>query len=118
MQNATQEIKLVRDVGVSGVDDISRLVTQNPYDCVVELVANQYDADSTKGEINYYPSEKKLVIKDNGNGMTPKDLVSFFILGDSPKKQNPISPGGRKTIGKFGVATIVIPNMCGKFPLF
>jgi hypothetical protein len=110
-----RDVKLVRRVGTDGVDTISRLVTRNPYACVVELAANAYDADAGECRIEYDPKHGTFSITDDGSGMTPKDLLNFFILGESPKKDHPVSPGGRPRIGQFGVGTIVMPSMCRSY---
>ncbi len=76
--------------------------------CVLELVANSYDADATQVTVTYKPDKGSLTIGDNGCGMGPEGLESFFRMGDSLKKSNPISEGGRVVIGKFGIASLAL----------
>lgn len=117
MVKSSSGVRLARVLGASGVSDLSRAVTTDPYVCVTELVANAYDADANSCSIEYDPKKGDFSVVDDGSGMTPHDLVSFFRIGDSPKKTEPISPEGRRRIGKFGVATLIIPNMCDSYEL-
>ncbi|MBI3623485.1 ATP-binding protein [Candidatus Pacearchaeota archaeon] len=117
MARSKSKVILVRDIGDSGVDDVSRMVTRDPYAAVIELVANSYDADANRVKMKYNSGKGLFSILDDGSGMTPQDLVSFYWIGDSPKRKQPVSPEGRRRIGKFGAATIVIPNMCASYTL-
>nr|WP_314891260.1 ATP-binding protein [uncultured Campylobacter sp.] len=57
----------------------------NDYTAVFELVKNSYDAHATKVEIIF--SKDKIIIADNGKGMTLDDLKSkWLFLGYSAKK--------------------------------
>ncbi len=86
--------------------------------CLAELCSNCYDADAENIFINLpdtYTSESKIIIKDDGNGMTPDDIKEkYLFIGynrrtikgeESENKRRPII--GNKGIGKlagFGVA--------------
>lgn len=89
---------------------------------IAELVSNSYDADAKTVDIFLYDTtDKKIVIKDTGHGMTYKDIQQkFLVIGrnrrivDSGTLQT--SESGRRTvigkkgIGKlsfFGIASIV-----------
>ena len=57
----------------------------NDYTAVFELVKNSYDAHATKVEITF--SEDKIIIADNGKGMSFEDLKNkWLFLGYSAKK--------------------------------
>ncbi|MBW3002799.1 ATP-binding protein [Candidatus Woesearchaeota archaeon] len=99
---------------------ISNLVLTNAYVAIVELVANAYDADANNVKIVYNPDHPDgglLKITDDGLGMTPEDLVPFYRLGDSPKLEERVSPGGRVCIGKFGVGTITLHSLAERYEL-
>lgn len=78
---------------------------------VSELVKNAYDADATEVKLifeNAWQAGGKLLIEDNGVGMTRDQLINGFMrLSSSEKIHNPISDkfsrtrAGRKGIGRF-----------------
>lgn len=67
-----------------------------------ELVNNSYDADATRVSIEI--SKEKIVIRDNGTGMSAKGLEQYFNVGSPEKRIHSKSPKfGRKRIGEFGI---------------
>lgn len=76
-----------------------------------ELVKNSYDADASEVTLTFENSLKsggKLIIVDNGNGMSRDEIVNgFMTLSSTEKVKNPTSPtykrvrAGRKGIGRF-----------------
>ena len=96
---------------------MGRLLFQDVITSVLELVANSYDADSTHVGITYEPENNLLVISDNGSGMNIEAIKSFFRVGDSTKRMNPISPNGRKRIGEFGIATLALKSLAHHYSL-
>jgi hypothetical protein len=87
---------------------------------LIELVKNSYDADATTVEVELLdiddPSESKVVISDNGLGMSPQDVVDKWL---SPavdhkerSKQDQIrSSLGRLPIGEKGVGRFAAHQM-------
>ena len=73
-----------------------------------ELIANAYDADATKVRIELYDTEeKKIVIKDNGLGMSFDDInEKFLVIGRNRRENEDTTPGGRKVIGKKGLGKL------------
>ena len=73
-----------------------------------ELIANAYDADATKVDIELYDiEEKKIVIKDNGLGMSFDDInQKFLVIGRNRRETEHTTPGGRKVIGKKGLGKL------------
>lgn len=79
-----------------------------------ELVANAYDADSTDVRIDWKKQGKRIVVTDNGAGMTVEELNERFLkVGykkrvtegvESPKWSRPYM--GRKGIGKLSVFSL------------
>src|SRR3989344_3332741 len=112
------DVVFFRKPGKNIVTLISKLVITDFISAIEELVVNSYDEDAHLVRLEYDPSKDTLEIHDEGLGMTPSEgLPEFYQLGDSPKKQHPISPGGRTRIGKHGVATITIPYLCSEYEL-
>ncbi len=82
----------------------------NPLDLVREAVSNAYDAGASEIQISfdvikeYGESILKIVLKDNGSGMTSEQLQSFFDLGNSTRRDD------ANTIGEKGHGTKVYFN--------
>ena len=85
---------------------------------IAELIANAYDADATKVEVKLYnENEKKIVVQDNGIGMTFKELNDKFLqIGrnrrEAEKGKTLLDrfPSGKKGLGKlalFGLGNII-----------
>ena len=95
---------------------IKRIADQisHPALAVAELIKNSYDADATEVLINMKEAmgsnieSNRLVINDNGHGMTKKDIqTKWSKLGVSVNIQDPFSKKGRskqggKGLGRFG----------------
>ncbi|MBW3004335.1 ATP-binding protein [Candidatus Woesearchaeota archaeon] len=121
MANKTvKKVRLRRKFGKNAPEMISNLVITSAYAAIVELGANSYDADATRVNVEHDPESEEggvLSIVDNGLGMNPEDLIAFYKLGDSPKLEERISPGGRICIGKFGVGTILLKYLGNNYTL-
>ncbi len=82
----------------------------NPLDLVREAISNSYDAKSTEIKITfevikqYGESILKIILKDNGSGMTADQLQSFFDLGNSTRRED------ESAIGEKGHGTKVYFN--------
>lgn len=82
----------------------------NPLDLVREAISNAYDAKCSEIKISfevikqYGESILKIILKDNGSGMTSNQLQSFFDLGNSTRR------GDEDTIGEKGHGTKVYFN--------
>jgi signal transduction histidine kinase len=80
---------------------------------VAELIKNSYDADATEVRLTFSNTSQsggKLLISDDGVGMTQEQLISGFMrLSSSEKVDEPFSTryerrrAGRKGIGRFAV---------------
>ncbi len=80
---------------------------------VSEIVKNAYDADATVVTLTFARTDKpggRLLIEDNGNGMTRDQLIDGFMrLASAEKTLEPESPlygrtrAGKKGIGRFAV---------------
>lgn len=82
----------------------------NPLDLIREAVSNAYDANADSMDIEFTTinifGERflKVIIRDNGDGMTREELQSFFDLGNSTKRED------ESKIGEKGHGTKVFFN--------
>lgn len=92
------------------IDHLGIKMYQKPVDVVSELVANAWDADAEKVDISIDKENNKILVKDNGHGMTFDECQKYYLsvgrdrrqdLGKetSEGKERPVL--GRKGIGKF-----------------
>ena len=95
-----------------------RLVTKN-YIALAELIKNAYDADATEVKASFVNARKKMraesriVITDDGHGMTFDQVRDYWMRIATPnKRRNPISPKykrvktGDKGIGRFSCSRL------------
>ncbi len=95
------------------IDRLGRELVSKPETAVAELIKNAYDADASTVDLSFENTDKpggRLLISDNGLGMTRSQLVSGFMrLSSIDKVREPLSPrlkrrrAGRKGIGRFAV---------------
>jgi len=86
--------------------------------CIQELVANSYDADAEKVTIRLDDyATRGISVTDDGTGMDLDGLHAFYNMGDSPKLQNNITEKGRRMIGKFGIASLVLRTLARHYVL-
>ena len=80
---------------------------------LAEIVANAWDADAEKVRVELDKAKDRIVIEDDGIGMTRGDVIDRFLLvgyqrrnqqpGSTPKGRSPM---GRKGIGKLSLFSI------------
>lgn len=95
---------------------IGRDLISDKYIAVFELVKNSYDAGASKVKISYLISDegvRKIVISDNGSGMTYNDIIQkwLFVAYSEKKPQNRLKltyreeikreVAGAKGVGRF-----------------
>ena len=88
---------------------------------ISELFKNAHDAYATRVEADYYRPEQLLVLRDDGFGMTPRDIAErWLVLGTDSKlgggsELDPVAsamdmqlrvPTGEKGIGRLAIAAI------------
>lgn len=89
----------------------SQLISDK-FTAIIELVKNSYDANATEVKIDFY--KDKIIIKDNGLGMSKKDISSKWMkIGTNNKRKETHSPEpfnrvflGEKGIGRFAIEKI------------
>lgn len=77
---------------------------------LAELIANAYDACATEVQIRLYDSpEKKIVVEDNGSGMTFDEINTFFLrIGRNRREEKQKSSCGRIPTGKKGLGKLAL----------
>lgn len=80
---------------------------------LAEVVANAWDADAQKVEIDLDSSKKRIIIQDDGAGMTEEEINDRFLLVGYRRREEQQgetargrSPMGRKGIGKLSLFSI------------
>lgn len=96
----TVDAALFRELG-------ERLVGK-PHIALAELIKNSFDADATRVEILF--TRNKIVIKDNGHGMTGEAFRDFWMRIGSPHKgREKASPKfNRRLTGSKGVGRLAV----------
>jgi signal transduction histidine kinase len=103
-----------------GRESISNSIT-----AIIELVKNSYDADAEKVEISFsgLKINKKaqsgtayIVIDDDGNGMTYKELVNnWLVIGTTNKLRSPVSEVKNRVLtGEKGLGRLGLDRLCKK----
>lgn len=94
----------------------------NPLDLVREAISNSYDAGASAIHVSFEVIKKygesilKIVIKDDGSGMTREQLQNFFDLGNSTRRGDSDSIGekGHGTKVYFNSNRIEVRTSCGE----
>ncbi len=90
---------------------------------IFELVKNSYDADATKVTIYFIDldsAERKIIIEDNGSGMTLDIIQNVWLtIGtDYKKKKAKISPIFRRSsLGNKGVGRLAVHRLADEITL-
>lgn len=105
-----------RTVDMLGRQQIAGIPT-----AISELFKNAHDAYATRVEADYYRPEQLLVLRDDGLGMTPDDVMDrWLVIGTDSKLDGgaelariaealgmpPRVPTGEKGIGRLAIAAI------------
>ena len=101
-------------VDLSVLESLGINLYSNAAAVLSELVANAYDADATRVKIDWKQSGERIVVSDNGVGMTQKQLNERFLKVGYKKREVEGSASktwkrpfmGRKGIGKLSVFSI------------
>jgi hypothetical protein len=77
-----------------------------------EVVSNAYDADATEARIVIDLAKDKIVILDNGTGMTREEFDFYLRIAGQTRGKRQTPKFGRKRIGQFGVGFLAILPFC------
>ena len=107
-------------------------IYREPWAAFREMIVNSYDADATRVIVETgAPDFKQVIVRDNGNGMTPEAMAYVLkSIGGSSKrtkigtKYNTVakdsfneSPKGRLLIGKIGIGLFAVAQLTQHFQI-
>ncbi|MBN1181094.1 MAG: ATP-binding protein [Bacteroidales bacterium] len=99
--------KRISKTGVGFLIDASAKTYETPEKQLREFISNSLDAGATKVEIEVIPSDKIIIITDNGCGMNEKEFDDkYLVIGCSDKY------GDDSTIGRIGVGKFSAIPLC------
>ena len=87
---------------------------------LVELVKNSYDADASYVKITYQKNEKelKIIIEDNGHGMSEDIVLNAWMVPSTDfKLKQKNSPNGRTYQGRKGIGRYAVSLLGNKLEL-
>lgn len=112
----TQPLKWAFDISAYRL--IGRELITDKITAVYELVKNSYDANARRVDIIFEHNEQnecqRIIINDNGLGMSEKDIrEKWMVIGSNSKRQSRISPPplSRKMVGKKGIGRFAIDKL-------
>jgi hypothetical protein len=82
---------------------------------VRELVTNSYDADATEVKISFDKVKQRMIVSDNGSGMSESDLDLYFRIAGRRREKTPRTRSGRQIVGQFGVGFLSVFPFCREF---
>jgi hypothetical protein len=96
------------------VDYLSSGLYNSPAACLKELVNNSYDADATRVDVFVKPDARRIVVADDGSGMSRQEFIQHFRrVSESHKRDaSDETPSGRRKIGKIGIGLIAANELC------
>lgn len=108
--------------GASVIHNLGEGLIKDSQTAISELVKNSYDADATKVEAefkNLNQENGKIVIKDNGEGMSKDEIKKkWMVLSTDNKRHDSISPKyGRIRLGEKGIGRFSVDKLGGRLTL-
>lgn len=95
---------------------IVKILSQSTYEsfpnAIKEIITNSYDADASIVKITVDEREERIVIEDNGKGMSEKEFEFFLRIAGRRREKGVKTPTDRYIIGQFGVGFLA------SFPFF
>lgn len=124
-ENNTSEapIKFAGEIKVASriVDYLSSGLYKSPAACLKELINNAYDADARTVHVFVKPDADRIIIQDDGNGMTKDEFVHHFErISESHKRDvgERTIQFGRPKVGKIGIGFIAANEICETLEIF
>ena len=102
------------------VDYLSSGLYESPAACLKELVNNAFDADATKVHIYVKPDANRIIIEDNGHGLSKSEFIRHFSrISESHKRDDgELTIGKRKKIGKIGIGFVAANEICDEMEIY
>ena len=109
-------------ISLSVLNHLGRNLYRNFITVLGEAVSNAWDADANNVWIEMDKSNKKFLIWDDGDGMTPKDFQSkFLMIGYSKRKQKngtSYTKQERPFIGAKGIGKLALLSCAKRVSVF
>lgn len=123
--SSTEKNNLKFRFDVSAYRLLGRELITDRITALFELVKNSYDANADEVKVIFHTvnpktEESKITIKDDGIGMTLRDLQNkWMVIGTSSKRRDRDSPlpYKRKVVGKKGVGRFAVDKLGAKLLL-
>ena len=104
---------------------IGRELITDRITAVFELVKNCYDANSTEVDVEFFDvgtfnDKSKIVIKDNGTGMSFNDIRDkWMVVGTNSKRKEQYSskPFKRRYVGEKGIGRFAVDKLGSKLTI-
>jgi len=102
--------KLIMTFEANTIKHLGVKMYANMPPALAELIANAYDACATKAFVRLYDgAEKKVIVEDDGVGMSFDEVNSFFLrIGRNRREEDQKSPCGRVPTGKKGLGKLAL----------
>lgn len=102
------------------IDYLSSGLYHSPAACLKELINNSYDADAKKVLMFVKPDANRIIIEDDGVGISREDFVSHFErISESHKRDDgDRTASGRQKVGKIGIGFIAANEICDRMEIF
>jgi len=87
---------------------------RSPAACLKELVNNAYDADAKNVRIYVKPDADRIILEDDGSGMSREEFERHFQrISESHKRDGgEKTKSGRLKVGKIGIGFIAANELC------
>ena len=96
-------------VDLAAVEHLGLNLYSNTAAALTEIIANAWDADATEVHITVDDDFKKIIIKDNGHGMSVEDINEKFLkVAYKRRLVDPTSPNGRPVMGRKGIGKLAL----------
>lgn len=101
-------------VASSIVDYLSSGLYESPAACVKELVNNSFDADASRVDIHVKPDADRIIVSDDGTGLSRKEFEDHFgHVSESHKRDSgDRTRKGRPKVGRIGIGFIAANELC------
>ena len=77
-----------------------------------ELISNSWDADALNVRIRINHDKNQIAVIDDGFGMDTEALKNYPNIAKSDKPKKDVTPGGRPTIGQYGIGVLATLPFC------
>lgn len=104
--------ELVMSFEPNTIEHLGIKMYSNLSSALAELVANSYDARASRVDIKIYTTneDKKIVVQDDGNGMSFEEINKCFLRIGRNRRVEELPPrrGSRKPTGKKGLGKLAL----------